>query len=218
MPQNAPAPWSVDPSPHDPPPTSAPSALAALSVDEYHAAHRHQRSIMSSNGAPAREPTSDHRRPPRAWDLLYEGLEEGEEVDYRSDDPVAGDTPSPPARGRSSLPPTPERRHLRTLNPFPQGSLRHAPQRPSRTGGDDHGVITNDLDNVREQRLHSSLRPARSQRPVARPIVSSRSEYGFEPRDPAIAARDATSQSPLTLRLRAGGRHGRSDRSARRTA
>ncbi|GMF39330.1 unnamed protein product [Phytophthora fragariaefolia] len=56
-------------------------------------------------------------------------------------------------------------------------------------------VVTNDLDEAQSRQVALELQAPVSSRPVARPLLTpSVRDYGFQPRDPAEAARQAASQ------------------------
>ncbi|EGZ21028.1 hypothetical protein PHYSODRAFT_366695, partial [Phytophthora sojae] len=94
---------------------------------------------------------------------------------------------------------------LRTPNPFRERSSglyepcaltepRYSPPR-----GEDTPlgpVISNPLDEAQSEQVAAQMAPMRSQRPGLRPLLnSSTADYGFRPRDPAEACRQAFQQS-----------------------
>src|SRR5512145_502845 len=166
-------------SPSDSP--AAPSRPApTLSVSEYHAEHRrrHGPRPMSAEG-------SETPRAPRAADLLFEGIEEGE-VDYDTDTPMPQQDESP----RSAEPQLPP---LRAPNPFPERRASPPMTALRASSGLETPVVTNDLNEVQELQLHAAD-TQRSLRPEARPLLSSRREYGFDPRPPEQVIKQLTSQ------------------------
>jgi hypothetical protein len=104
------------------------------------------------------------RRPQLARDDLFADLEE--QVSYGSDTSMT----TPP---RS---PAPEARELRAPNPFPERGAAQELTALHASSGLESDVITNALDEGEVQR---------SQRPEARPLVSSHRDYRFRARDPA---------------------------------
>ncbi|KAI9998757.1 hypothetical protein PInf_003347 [Phytophthora infestans] len=199
---------------------TAPRASSSLSVAVYHQEYRRrhgQRSMSRQQEESKAQSSSEPRAPPRGNDVLFSELEEGE-VDY--DEPMGSEDHSNPTSPRShtgaasspassvrssrSTVRSPTRRDLRTPHPFSERSnpiraLRDAPPLSSRYGEEDrydHNVITNDLDEAQGRQLSNEQR-SQSFRPLVRPLVlTSRRDYGFQPRNPAEAARLAA-QQPL---------------------
>ncbi|EGZ07116.1 hypothetical protein PHYSODRAFT_368201, partial [Phytophthora sojae] len=57
-------------------------------------------------------------------------------------------------------------------------------------------VISNPLDEAQSEQVAAQMAPTRSQRPELRPLLNpSAADYGFRPRDPAEACRQAFQQS-----------------------
>jgi len=124
------------------------------------------------------------RRPRLARDDLFADLEE--QVDYGSDTSMASPQRSP----------EPEARELRAPNPFPERGAAQGLTALRASSGLESGVITNALDEVQERQLEEG-EVQRSQRPEARPLLSSHREYRFRARDPAEVVKEAMGQRSL---------------------
>ncbi|EGZ19050.1 hypothetical protein PHYSODRAFT_332755 [Phytophthora sojae] len=94
---------------------------------------------------------------------------------------------------------------LRTPNRFPERSsglyelraLTEPRYSPPRGEGVPLGpVISNPLDQAQSEQVAAQMAPMRSQRPELRPLLNpGTADYGFRPRDPAEACRQAFQQS-----------------------
>ncbi|KAL4137201.1 hypothetical protein PRIC2_000723 [Phytophthora ramorum] len=177
---------------------SAPVARTTLSVAEYYSKQQLKQARVAMS-APKSSADAPKPRIRRANETLFEGLEEGEEVDYGSDTCLREEEEDPP-RGRTT-----DKRDLRTPNPFVERSdavsaltaLRTTSSLPSRDEDEpmEANVVSNNLDEVQSQQLAAMEEAPRAQRPIARPLLHpSRRDYGFEPRDPNEVARLAASQ------------------------
>uniref|UniRef100_H3H9P4 Uncharacterized protein n=1 Tax=Phytophthora ramorum TaxID=164328 RepID=H3H9P4_PHYRM len=185
---------------------SAPVARTTLSVAEYYSKQQLKQARVAMS-APKSSADAPKPRIRRANETLFEGLEEGEEVDYGSDTCLREEEEEPP-RGRTTNKcdlRTTNKCDLRTPNPFVERSdavsaltaLRTTSSLPSRDEDEpmEANVVSNNLDEVQSQQLAAMEEAPRAQRPIARPLLHpSRRDYGFEPRDPNEVARLAASQ------------------------
>uniref|UniRef100_H3GYS0 Uncharacterized protein n=1 Tax=Phytophthora ramorum TaxID=164328 RepID=H3GYS0_PHYRM len=180
------------------PNSTAPVARTTLSVAEYYSKQqlKQARAAMSP---PTRSADAPKPRIRRANETLFEGLEEGEEVDYGSDTWLRQEEEEPP-RVRTT-----DKRDLRTPNAFVERSddvsaltaLRTTSSLLSRDEDEpmEANVVSNNLDEVQRQQLAAMEEAPRAPRPIARPLLHpSHRDYGFEPRDPNEVARLAASQ------------------------
>jgi hypothetical protein len=165
-------------------PEAPPRPAHTLSVKEYPS--EHQRLYRQGAMDPRTDKSSSdaERRPRLARDDLFADLEE--QVDYGSDTSMASPQRSP----------EPEARELRATNPFPERGATQGLTALRASSGLESGVITNALDEVQERQLEEG-EVQRSQRPEARPLLSSHREYRFRARDPAEVVKEAMSQRSL---------------------
>jgi hypothetical protein len=160
-------------------PEAPPRPAHTLSVKEYHS--EHQRLYRQGAMDPRTDKASPdaERRPRLARDDLFADLEE--QASYGSDTSMT----TPP---RS---PEPEARDLRAPNPFPERGAAQELTALRASSGLESGVITNALDEGQERQLEEG-EVQRSQRPEARPLLSSHREYRFRARDPAEVVKEAS--------------------------
>jgi hypothetical protein len=165
-------------------PEAPPRPAHTLSVKEYHS--EHQRLYRQGVMDPRTDKVSPDaaRRPRLARDDLFADLEE--QVSYGSDTSMASPLRSP----------EPEAEELRALNPFPSLGAARELSALRASSGLVSGVITNALDEGEERQLEEG-EVQRSQRPEARPLLSSHREYRFRARDPAEVVKEAMGQRTL---------------------